>query len=119
MPRDEGLDEATHAVEEVLLTFTVVMDVDIDVGDVLAAEIREQVEELRMIFLLRIVEAVLRRTAGGVGMLARNLGPTVSPRRYSLASGLMRGLASVRLPMVGDRRPHPSGFGRPPVGKSV
>jgi len=59
--RGEGFDKAVHAVQEILLAFSIVMDVDVHVGDALARHHGQCVQNARA----GILPADNKRCIGG------------------------------------------------------
>lgn len=76
--------EAFHPVDEVLLTFTVVVKVDLDIADPHAGHFCQRLQQFGPVFLLGIEEGVLRRVARAVPMPGGNLRPCLTPFRYPL-----------------------------------
>lgn len=105
----EVLHKAIHAVEEILLSFTVVVDVDVDIGAALAADIGEDIEESRAIFVLGVIESVLGRASGIIGEALGNFGPMFGPCGDAAGGDLVVVVLPVGLEMVGDGDPDPAG----------
>jgi hypothetical protein len=77
------LDEAAHPVDEVLLSFPIVVKVDIHVGNSLPDESRYTLHECRTVLFFWIEKGILRWPPRGIRMSSRNLRPVLDPKRYA------------------------------------
>ena len=116
---DQGFDEAAHAVDEILLAFAIVVDVDIDIGNAGPFHFRQCVQKLRPIFFLRVVKSVLRCAPGGIGLPPCDFRPVFHPEGHSLGGSFVGGMCPEWLPMIGNCYPHAPSAGRGFSGQAV
>jgi hypothetical protein len=64
MPRPEYFDERTHPINEVLLTFSIVMQMNLYVPDSRTDQRLQGRKQMRPILFFRIEESVPRRPPG-------------------------------------------------------
>jgi hypothetical protein len=101
----EAIGECLNTVHEVALAFTIVVEMDLDIGDAGFAHFGERIEELWAILLLGIKEGVARRAADGVMMAGGDFRPAHGPKAHAGAGLLRGGAGPTGLEMVGEENP--------------
>src|ERR1700687_3726038 len=116
---EQCFGEPTDAVNEVLLAFTVVVQVDLDVGDSMRRHALQRFHEAGSILLLGIEECITRGTGGRILKLCRNGRPTECPSSDPLSPGILAGTVPERLIVIGKEKPEPLSGLTPERGKPV
>jgi hypothetical protein len=97
-----------------MAAFPVVVDMDFNITNARSGELRENVENLLVVLLLRVKKRVDRLTSRTItwGEFG-DPRPFSLPLVYPLQRDLARGLSEKRLVMVGDRQPYFSNWRTP------
>ncbi len=100
--------EVTDLSNKAFCRLLVVVDVNFDITDSLPRHLREWIEQLCPVFLLRIEEAVTGHATRGIsGGSAGNPRPHLLPAGDTLQRRFDRCLLTQRLIMIGDANPQP------------
>ena len=103
--RVETLDEAADAIDERRRAVTLVMKVDLHVGDCPVDETRQELDRDRMVLLFRIEERVARRPPGVVQVTRGDDRPAPHPALHAIERRLLVGAVPPRLEVIRDRDP--------------
>jgi hypothetical protein len=99
--------EPTDAVNEVLLAFAVVVQVNLDVGDSIRCHALERLQEAGPILFFGIEERITRRTTRRILKLCGNGWPSGCPQSDPLCANLLVGTVPERLIVIGKEQPEP------------
>jgi hypothetical protein len=102
----QSFAELVHFANERVALLIVMMEMDFNIPNAQAGNVRYPLKKIVPVFLLGIEEAVLRGLAIGVSWgIQGNAGPTVAPTRDSAEGLLNRGSHSERFVVVRDGYP--------------
>src|SRR6266852_1921402 len=104
---DECLGEPIDAVNEILLAFAVVVQMDFDVGDSFRDHPLQGFQEARAVLLLGIEERIARRPTGRIRKLSCNSRPTGCPSSDPCCPRILVGTVPERLIVIGKEQPQP------------
>jgi len=105
----QGLLIGAYLVDKGGFGVMVVVEVDLHVAETEKFNFGQQIEQLGPVFLLRVEECVLRRLPNRVGVALSDLGPALAPKPHAVQGHAVLAITPVRLVMISDRHPNPSG----------
>ena len=105
--REQCFGESAEPVNEILLAFAIVMEMDLDVGDPIRRHPCKRIQETRSIFFFGIEKCITRGLAGRIPELCSNGRPKSCPPRDALRAGIFIGLIPEGLIVIGKKQPDP------------
>jgi len=116
---EQCFGEPANAVNEVLLAFAVVVQVDLDVSDSMRRHMFQRFHEVGSILLLGIEKRITGGTTGRILKLRCNGRPTGCPSSDPLCPGILTGTVPERLIVISKEQPEPLSGLAPERGKPI